>query len=150
MKHVKGVVKIAFLALFVMSLLTVAVSAEASTVTVRNSLDKKLSLAFYYTDRASGSEVTKGWWYIEPGAETAVTLDADESKPVYYAAFNKDLYSDGSTVKDAQVKSWLSYKMFTYDADVEPTDTDVFESKFFKCPADGAVDINADSRGRQQ
>ncbi|MDR1133315.1 MAG: DUF1036 domain-containing protein [Synergistaceae bacterium] len=150
MKHVKSIVKIAFLTLFVVSALTVAVSAEASTVTVRNSLDKKLSLAFCYTDKTSGSEVTKGWWYIEPGAETAVTLDADESKPVYYAAFNKDLYSDASTVKDAQVKSWLSYKMFTYDADVEPADTDVFESKFFRCPEDGTVDINADSRGRPQ
>jgi hypothetical protein len=148
MKHVKSVVKIAFLTLCAISMLVVAVSADAAAVTVRNSLDKKLSLAFFYTDKAGG-EVTKGWWYVEPGAETVVTLDADESKPVYYAAFNKDLYSDASTVKDAQVRGWLSYKVFTYDADVEPDDDEVFESRFFRCPEAGVVDINADSRGRQ-
>ena len=129
-------------------MLIVAVSADAASVTVRNSLDKKLSLAFCYSDN-SGGEVIKGWWYVEPGAETTVTLDADDSKPIYYAAFNKDLYSDASTVKDAQVRGWLSYKMFTFDADVEPDEADAFESRFFRSPADGVVDINADSRGRQ-
>ena len=148
MKYVKSAVKAACLMLCVMSALAVAVSADAATVTVRNSLDKKLSLAFYYTDTA-GDEVTKGWWYVEPGEETAVTLDADDSKPVYYAAFSKDLYSAASTVKDAQVRGWLSYKMFTFDADVEPDVADAFESRFFKCPEDGSVDIDADSRGRR-
>jgi hypothetical protein len=128
--------------------LVVTASADAATVTVRNSLDKKLSLAFYYTDKAGG-DVTKGWWYVSPGGETTVTLDADDSKPVYYAAFNKDLYSDSSTVKDPQVSGLLSYKMFTHDADVEPSDTEVFESRFFRCPEDGVVNIDADSRGRQ-
>jgi hypothetical protein len=137
-----------FLTLCAVSILTVAVSADAASVTVRNSLGKKLSLAFYYTDQ-SGGEVTKGWWYIEPGAETTVTLNADDSKPIYYAAFNKDLYSDASTVKDAPVKGWLSYKMFTFDADVEPDAGDTFESKFFRSPENGVVDINADSRGRR-
>jgi uncharacterized membrane protein len=146
MKYAKSVVKMVFLALCAISVL--AVSADAASVTVRNSLDKKLSLAFFYTDK-SGGEVTKGWWYVEPGAEAVVTLDADDSKPVYYAAFNKDLYSDASTAKEAQVRGWLSYKMFTFDADVEPDDADVFESKFFRCPEGGAVDINADSRGRR-
>jgi hypothetical protein len=131
-----------------MSVLLAATPADAAAVTVRNSLDKKLSLAFFYTDK-SGGEVTKGWWYVEPGAETTVTLDADDSKPVYYAAFNKDLYSDASTVKETQVRGWLSYKMFTFTADVEPDADDAFESRFFRCPGDGAVDINADSRGRQ-
>jgi uncharacterized membrane protein len=148
MKHAKGIVKIVLLTLCVVSVLAVAASADAAAVTVRNSLDKKLSLAFFYTDK-SGGEVTKGWWYVEPGAETTVTLDADDSKPVYYAAFNKDLYSDASTVKEAQVRGWLSYKMFTFNADVEPDEDDAFESKFFRCPGDGAVDINADSRGKQ-
>jgi uncharacterized membrane protein len=132
-----------------MFVLTIAATADAAVVTVHNSLDKRISVAFYYTDDASGGEVTKGWWYVEPGSETAVTLDADESKPVYYAAFNKDLYSDSSTVKSAQVKGWLSYKMFAYDANVEPAESDVFESRFFRCPENGIVDINADSRGRQ-
>jgi uncharacterized membrane protein len=149
MKRIKNIMKTAFLALCAMFAVTIAASADAAVITVRNSLDKKISVAFYYTDKTSGSEVTKGWWYVEPGGETAVTLDADESKPVYYAAFNKDLYSDSSTVKSAQVKGWLSYKMFTYDANAEPTDSDVFESRFFRCPENGTVDINADSRGRQ-
>jgi hypothetical protein len=131
-----------------MSILTVAVPADAATVTVRNSLDKRLSLAFYYTDN-TGGDVTQGWWYVGPGGKTTVTLDADDSKPVYYAAFNKELYSDSSTVKDAQVRGVLSYKKFTYGADVEPSDAEVFESKFFKCPENGVVNINADSRGKQ-
>jgi uncharacterized membrane protein len=147
MKHVRSVVKIAFLTLCAVSALAIAVPADAAAVTVRNSLDKKLSVAFLYTD-AAGGEVTKGWWYVEPGAEAVVTLDADESKPVYYAAFNKDLFSDASTVKDAQARGWLSYNMFTYDADVEPDDSDTFESKFFRSPDGGVIDINADSRGR--
>jgi hypothetical protein len=125
-----------------------ALTADAATVTVRNSLDKKISLAFYYADKSSGGEVTKGWWYVEPGDETTVTLDADESKPIYYAAFNKDLYSDSSTVSSPQVKGWLSYKMFTYDAGVAPADAEVFESKFFRCPESGEVNVNANSRGK--
>jgi hypothetical protein len=144
----KKTAKIVFLTLLTWcAAFALAAAADAATVAVRNSLDKKISLAFYYTDKASGREVTKGWWYVEPGGEATVTLDADESKPVYYAAFNKDLYSDSSTVKSPQAKGWLSYKMFTYGADVEPADTEVFESKFFQCPESGAVNVNANSRG---
>ncbi|MDR1137094.1 MAG: DUF1036 domain-containing protein [Synergistaceae bacterium] len=145
----KNITKITFLALCAIYVLITAVPADALTVTVRNSLDKKLSLAFYYTDKTSGGETTKGWWYVEPGGETKVTLDADESSPVYYAAFNKDLYSDSSTAKNARVNGWLSYKMFTYDANAEPADSDAFESKFFRCPEGGVIDVNADSQGRQ-
>ena len=147
--HIKSIAKLIFITLLAVSAIAVAISADAATVTVRNSLDKKISLAFYYTDDASGGEVTKGWWYVEPGGETTVTLNADGSNPIYYAAFNKDLYSDSSTVKEVQVKGWLSYKMFTYGANAEPSDSEVFESKFFKCPENGVVNINADSRGRQ-
>jgi hypothetical protein len=145
----KKTVKIAFLTLLTWcAALTLAAAADAATVTVRNSLDKKISLAFYYADKSSGGEVTKGWWYVEPGGETTVTLDADESKPIYYAAFNKDLYSDSSTVNSPQAKGWLSYKMFTYGADVEPADSEAFESKFFQCQASGEVNVNANSRGK--
>jgi hypothetical protein len=145
----KNIYKMVSLTLCALCLLITAASADALTLTVRNSLDKKLSLAFYYTDKASGGEVTKGWWYVGPGGKTEVTLDADESAPIYYAAFNKDLYSDSSTVSDTQVRGWLSYKMFAYGADAEPAETDTFESKFFRCPETGVIDVNADSRGRQ-
>jgi uncharacterized membrane protein len=145
----KNVSRMLSLTLCALCVLITAASADALTLTVRNSLDKKLSLAFYYTDKTSGGEVTKGWWYVEPGGETKVTLDADESAPVYYAAFNKDLFSDSSTVKEAQVRGWLSYKMFTYETGAEPADPDTFESKFFRCPQEGVIDVNADSRGRQ-
>jgi hypothetical protein len=124
-----------------------ASSAFAATVTVHNSLDTRLSLAFYCTDR-SGNEVTQGWWHVEPGAEIEVTLDADESKPVYYAAFNKDLYADSSTLEDPQVQGWLSYKNFSWNADVglEPDEPDAFASRFFKVPENGVVDVDGNSR----
>jgi uncharacterized membrane protein len=145
----KKIAKIAFLTLLTWCA-AFALTADAATVTVRNSLDKRISIAFYYTDKSSGGDVTKGWWFVEPGGETRVTLDADESKPIYYAAFNKDLYADSSTVKSPQVKGWLSYKMFTHDTNinVDPAVSEVFESKFFKCPESGEVNVNANSRGK--
>jgi hypothetical protein len=139
--------KIAFLVLLAALILAVSSSAFAATVTVHNSLDKKLSLAFCYRD-LSGREVTKGWWYVEAGGETAVTLDADESEPIYYAAFNKDLFADASTVKDPQVKGWLSYSNFTFGADEEPDEDNAFNSRFFKVPDGGTVNVNGNSRGR--
>jgi hypothetical protein len=142
MKHGK---KIAFLALLAATILSVASPVFAAAITVRNSVDRKLSLAFYYTD-ASGNEVTKGWWHVEAGDETIVTLNADESKPIYYGAFNKDLYADSSTIRDSQVRGWLSYSKFTFDADVEPGGIGTFESRFFKVPESGAV--NVDRLGR--
>ena len=149
MNKISSTAKIAFFTLCAVFVLTFAASAQAASITVRNSLEKRISVAFYFTD-SSGGEVTKGWWHVEPGGEKQITFNADESKPIYYAAFNKDLYADSSTLKTAPVRGWLSYKMFTYSADTEPTDSDVFQSKFFKCPESGVIDINADSRGRQR
>ena len=143
MKHCKRMAFIALSVIFTMS----ASLAFAAAVTVRNSLDKRLSVAFYYTDR-SGNEVTRGWWHVEPGGETDVTLNADESRPIYYAAFNKDLYADSSTIKGSQVRGWLSYKKFTWNADVEPDEPNSFESRFFKVPDSGVVDVDGDFSGR--
>ena len=143
MKHCK---KMAFLVLLVIFTLS-APFAFAADVTVRNSLDKRLSLAFHYTDE-SGDAVIQGWWYVEPGGETVVTLSADESKPIYYAAFNKNLYADSSTIRGPQVEGWLYYKKFSWAADVDQDGPDTFESRFFQIPKNGVVDVNGNSRGR--
>lgn len=143
MKYCKKAAFCALLAAFILS----ASSAFAATVTIRNSLDKRLSLAFRYTD-TSGSKVIQGWWHVEPNGETSVTLDADESQSIYYAAFNKDLYADSSTIRGPQVKGWLSYKRFSWPADAEPDDPDAFESRFFAVPESGVVDVDGSSRSR--
>jgi uncharacterized membrane protein len=139
--------KIAFLTLLAATILLAESPVFAATINVRNSVDRKLSLAFYYTD-ASGNEVTKGWWHVEAGEETTVTLNADASKPIYYGAFNKDLYADSSTIKGSQVRGWLSYAKFTFDADVEPSETGAFESRFFKVPESGTVNVDGDPFGK--
>jgi hypothetical protein len=135
-----------FVLLFCVSILSFG-AAEAANVSVSNSLDVRLSLAFLYTD-ASGAEVTQGWWYVDAGGETTVTLNADSTKPVYYAAFNKNLYTDSSTVKGPQAKGWLSYSKFIWEAGNEPGEPDAFESRFFKVPESGAVIVDGNSRGK--
>jgi uncharacterized membrane protein len=135
------------IAVALLALMSAAGAAFGASVTVRNSLDKKLSLAFRYAD-ASGGEVTQGWWYVEPGGETVVVLDADESQPIYYAAFNKDLYADSSTIKGPSLKSWFSYSRFIYGADAVPDDDNAFEARMFRVPEDGAVNVDGNSRGK--
>jgi hypothetical protein len=135
--------------MFVLTLCALSLSAPAALavdVTVGNSLDARLSLAFLYTD-ASGAEVTQGWWYVEPGSDTTVTLNADETKPIYYAAFNKGLYADSSTVKEPQARGWLSYGKFVWQVGSEPG-PGAFESRFFKVPESGAVNVDGNSRGQ--
>jgi uncharacterized membrane protein len=128
-------------------LLSAAGAAFGASVTVQNSLNIRLSLAFYYTS-ASGGAVTQGWWHVEPDSETVVTLNADESKPIYYAAFNKRLFADSSTIKNSMGKRWFSYRRFTYRAGVVPDDYNTFESRLFRVPDDGVVNVDGDSRGR--
>jgi len=137
--------KKAFYGVLVLTVVMFAIPAFAATVTVSNAVGQKLSLAFCYTD-TSGETVTKGWWHVAPDSETTVTLDADSSKPIYYAAFNKDLYADSSTIKGPKATGPLSYRMFTYSVGSDEGD---FESKFFKVPDDGAVEINGNSRGNR-
>jgi hypothetical protein len=137
--------------MFVLTLCALSLSAPAALavdVTVGNSLAVRLSLAFFYTD-ASGAEVTQGWWHVAPGSDTTVTLNADETKPIYYAAFNKKLYADSSTVKNPQVRGWLSYSKFVWQVGSEPGEPNAFESRFFKVPESGAVNVDGNSRGRQ-
>jgi uncharacterized membrane protein len=134
---------------FVLTLCALSLSSTAALavdVTVSNALDIRVSLAFCYTD-ASGAEVTQGWWRVAPGGNTTVTLNADAAKPVYYAAFNKDLYADLSTVKNPQVRGWLSYNKFVWQVGSEPVQ-DGFESRFFKVPESGAVNVDGNWRGR--
>ena len=128
----------------ILTVVMLACPALAATVTVSNSLWHKLSLAFCYTD-TSGETVTRGGWHVAPGGETTVTLDADASEPIYYAAFNKILYADSSTIKDRQVRGPLSYHRFKFSAGSYEGD---FESRFFKVPDNGAVDIDGNSRGK--
>ena len=128
----------------ILTVVMLACPAFAATVTVSNSLGHKLSLAFYYTD-TSGNTVTRGWWHVAPGGETTVTLDADSSKPIYYGAFNKILYADSSTIKGPMVRGRLSYHKFRFSAGSGEGD---FDCRFYKVPANGALDINVNWLGK--
>jgi hypothetical protein len=114
-----------------------ASAASAASVTVSNALGHVVSLAFCYTD-TSGGTVTQGWWKVAPGGETTVKLNADSSKPIYYAAFNKNLFADSSTKNAPQTRGPLSYRTFRLSLG----DMGDFESRFFKVPDSGAVNID--------
>ena len=141
----KKTFKFALCALVASMLFAVAGAACAAEISVSNALDLRLSLTFAYYDRESGELTTKGWWYVEPHGQTVVTLDADESRGIYYAAYNKDQFVDTTTRENPQIFRWASYRNFTFTADTEPSDPDAWKGRFFKI--DG-TSINVDGKRR--
>jgi hypothetical protein len=140
----KKTVTLALLALT--AALCLAGAANAAEITVSNALDIKLSLTFTYYDRESGELTTKGWWHVEPYGQTVVTLDADESRDIYYAAYNKDQFVDSTTRQNPQVMRWANYHNFTYTAEEGATASDAWEGKFYKV---NGASLNIDGRPRR-
>jgi hypothetical protein len=85
-----------------------------------------------YVDADSGVMTTKGWWYVEPGGETDITVDADESSDVYYAAYNKNQYFDSSIPGNPNIRRWASPRTFTYATNDEPDDSGVWLGTFYR------------------
>ncbi|MDR3332780.1 MAG: DUF1036 domain-containing protein [Synergistaceae bacterium] len=106
--------------------------AFAASITVSNGLGVKLSVAVAYYDRDSGSLVTNGWRHIAPGDEATITVNADETKDFFYAAYNKDQFIDSSTNDNAKINRWCSPRNFTLTGDATPSDDGAWEGKFYK------------------
>ncbi|MDL2264488.1 DUF1036 domain-containing protein [Synergistaceae bacterium OttesenSCG-928-I11] len=141
----KKIVKFALCALVASLFFAVAAGAHAAEISVSNALDIRLSLTFTYHDRESGELTTKGWWYVEPHGQTVVTLDADESRDIYYAAFNKDQFVDTTTRNNPQIWRWASYRNFSFTTEEDPSDPDVWKGRFFKI---NGTSINVDGKRR--
>ncbi len=138
-------VKRALPALTAALLVALATCAFAAEITVANGLDVRVSIAFAYYDADSGTFVTKGWWHAEPGAQTVVALDADESRDIFYAAYNKDQFVDSSTRGNPVVKRWTSPRNFTFATDEEPAGEGAWQGRFYK--VNGST-LNIDGRPR--
>ena len=119
---------------FVLSVLifSAGTAASAATITFSNALDLRVSITVAYYDADSGVLTTRGWWHAEPGGETIVTVNADESRDIYYAAYNKVPFLDSSTRNNPQIRRWASPRAFTYTTDSEPDEDDVWGGHFYK------------------
>jgi hypothetical protein len=134
-------------AIFILAafMMMAALGANAATITVTNDTDTRLGITLAYVDNSSGALVTKGWWHVAPDGETSITVNADESRGIYFAAYNKDQYYDSATIKNEQVRRWASRGTFTYGSDAQPDDETAWQGRFFKI--NGST-INIDSTTR--
>jgi len=125
--------KFAFLSLTVLVLsLLAATIACAADFTFSNDLNLRMSITMVYVDADSGIMTTRGWWHVDPGGRTAITVNADESHGVYYAAYNKGQYFDSGTRENPQVMRWASPRTFTYTSDEKPYDDGVWYGTYHK------------------
>ncbi|MCL1940373.1 MAG: DUF1036 domain-containing protein, partial [Synergistaceae bacterium] len=110
----KAIKKFAFytLAVLVFSALAAA-GACAASFTFSNNLNIRLSVTMAYVDADSGVMTTRGWWHVDPGGETVIDVEADESGGVYYAAYNKGQYYDSGTLGNPQIRRWANPRTFT-------------------------------------
>ena len=134
-----------FLRLFVFviaafSVLTSAV-AFAADIKLSNNLDVKVSITLSYYEEDSGTLVTKGWWHVDPGSEKVISVNADTSKDMYYAAYNKVQFRDSSTSKNQQIRRWASPSNFTFSGEEEPDESSCWNGRFYKFEGDS---INID------
>ncbi|MDR2780344.1 MAG: DUF1036 domain-containing protein [Synergistaceae bacterium] len=129
-----------------MLVLIVVPGAYAATINISNSLGVRVSIVLTYTDANSGTLTTRGWWRVAPGGETTVTVDADESRDIYYAAYNKDQFMDSSTFGNPEIRRWASPHNFTYSTDAEPSDEGVWQGRFHKI---NGSSVNIDSTRRR-
>ena len=119
--------------------------ALAADITISNQRDIRLSIALSYYENASGTLVTRGWWHVEPGGQTVITVDADESRDIYYAAYNKDQFVDISTRQNPKIMRWASPRNFEYRTDDEPSDSGIWQGKFYRT---NGTSINVDGLPR--
>ena len=122
--------------------LAAASGAYSATIDFSNDLDVRVSVTLTYVDADSGALTTRGWWRVEPGGEAAITVNADESRGIYYAAYNKNQYMDSSTSGNEQIRRWASSRKFTYTTDEEPSDDGVWLGRFYEI---NGSSVNIDS-----
>jgi uncharacterized membrane protein len=140
----RGALKAVILILAVFMVMP-ALGADGAVITITNDMNTRLSVALTYVDYSSGALVTKGWWHVAPGGETSITVNADESRGIYFAAYNKDQYYDSSAKKNEQIMRWASRRTFTYSSDTRPDDESAWQGRFFKINGNA---VNIDSKTR--
>ena len=109
-----------------------ATMASAASFTFTNDLDFRVAITMTYYDANSGVLTTRGWWHVEPGGETVINVNADTSRGVYYAAYNKVQFIDSDTRGNFQIRRWASRRTFIYTTDEEPYDDDVWHGRFYR------------------
>ena len=130
-----------FVCLVLAVLVFSATAASAANFTFSNDLDLRISITMAYYDADSGALTTRGWWHVEPDGETVVTVNADTSREVYYAAYNKVPYIDSATRGNPRIERWASPRMFTYASNAEPDEDGVWLGRFYKINGQ-SVNIN--------
>lgn len=136
--------KVAVFALFAsLALLMCAATGWAAEVAVSNRLDIRVSVTVSYYDKETGALTTKGWWHVEPGGSAIVDVNADETRGIYYAAYNKDLFIDSGTRGNEQIVRAASPRNFEYTGDDHPTDDGVWQARYYKI--DG-TSVNIDGK----
>ena len=125
------------------SVFSLVSAASAATFTFTNDLDLRIAITVTYYDANSGVLTTRGWWHVNPGGRTDVTVNADASRGVYYAAYNKEQFIDSSTRSNPQLRRWASYSTFTFTSDAEPLDHDVWRGRFYRV---NGSSVNIDAR----
>jgi len=132
------------LACLVLAVLIFSASAAcAANIAFSNDLDIRVSITLTYFDADTGVMTTQGWWHVESDSETVVTVNADESREIYYAAYNKEPFIDSTTRANPQIIRWASPRTFKYTTDEEPTDDelDVWQGTFYRIDG-GSVNID--------
>ncbi|MCL2684442.1 MAG: DUF1036 domain-containing protein [Synergistaceae bacterium] len=132
---------IKFLCLALAILVFSATAASAANFTFSNDLDLRIAITMTYYDAEGGALTTSGWWHVEPDSETVISVNADTSREVYYAAYNKVPYIDSATRNNARIDRWASPRTFTFTTDAEPDMDGVWLGRFYQISG-GSVNID--------
>jgi hypothetical protein len=132
-----------------------AAAAFALEVTVSNTVDTGVSVAFSYTDAATGRVTTSGWFKVQAGETSGFEINADEGDEIYAAAFNKDQFFDGSTRQSKPVTRWCSSRNFKWEGESGAGAEGAWSAKFYPAGHEGdkrvvRVDTDADKRLAEQ
>ena len=130
MKAAKKVV--CFVSAVLVFSLFAATAARAASFTFSNDLDIRMSITMTYVDADSGVMTTRGWWHVEPGGQTVVTVNADESRGVYYAAYNNGQFYDSGTRGNPQIRRWTNRRTFAYTTDERPHYDGVWQGIYYR------------------
>ena len=137
-------------ACFVLAVLvfSFASAACAASYTFSNSLNIRVSVIMAYVDADSGVVTARGWWYVQPGSSTVITVNADESYGVYYAAYNNIQYYDSGAGEDT-IRRWASPRTFTYTSTEKPYDDGVWLGTLYRINGRSVnIDTNQAPRGQ--
>jgi uncharacterized membrane protein len=128
----KGKVKFVCLVLAVL-VFSATTAACAATFTFTNDLDLRIAITMAYYDANSGALTTRGWWHVGPGGQTSVSVNADTSRDVYFAAYNRVQYFDSSTRGNPTIRRLASRNTFRFTTETDPAGHyDVWEGRYFR------------------